>query len=239
MPRALDLGPRQRGPPYKKGNGRAGGLIPSRARPSRHCRWSAAAAAAHATARSAAARTPPPRACPPPPRTPHREEPTGGGGPKRSGRRRRSSAVPLRRSNNRGRGEARPPASAGAGNRNPSPPPLPSPPLRGAGGDKRGSPARLTHRWLQAVWRPAAACLPRRPDAARARACSKPVMTVLLPNLMFMLALLGGLGWLHLTSLMIYHLAICSSSLDPWIPYHRSLGECNPASVELKPCKWR
>ena len=69
--------------------------------------------------------------------------------------------------------------------------------------------------------------------------CSKPVMTVLLPNLMFMLALLGGLGWLHLTSLMIYHLAICSSSLDPWIPYHRSLGECNPASVELKPCKWR
>ena len=38
---------------------------------------------------------------------------------------------------------------------------------------------------------------------------------------------------------MIYHLAICSSSLDPWIPYHRSLGECNPASVELKPCKWR
>ena len=131
MPRALDLGPRQRGPPYKKGNGRAGGLIPSRARPSRHCRWSAAAAAAHATARSAAARTPPPRACPPPPRrppprTPHREEPTGGGGPKRSGRRRRSSAVPLRRSNNRGRGEARPPASAGAGNRNPSPRPLPS-----------------------------------------------------------------------------------------------------------------
>ena len=44
----------------------------------------------------------------------------------RSGRRRRSSAVPLRRSNNRGRGEARPPASAGAGNRNPSPCPLPS-----------------------------------------------------------------------------------------------------------------
>ena len=44
----------------------------------------------------------------------------------RSGRRRRSSAVPLRRSNNRGRGEARPPASAGVGNRNPSPRPLPS-----------------------------------------------------------------------------------------------------------------
>ena len=44
----------------------------------------------------------------------------------RSGRRRRSSAVPHRRSNNHGRGEARPPASAGAGNRNPSPRPLPS-----------------------------------------------------------------------------------------------------------------
>lgn len=61
---------------------------------------------------------------------------------------------------------------------------------------------------------------------------------LLLPNLILMLALLGELGWLHRTALIIFminHLAPCSSSFgfpDPTPPV--SLGECNPASVELK-----
>ena len=86
----------------------------------------------------------------------------------RSGRRRRSSAVPLRRSNNRGRGEARPPASAGAGNRNPSPPPLPSPPLRGAGGDTHAGLALRTARGRQY----GARRLPARLAAQTQRVCA-------------------------------------------------------------------